>query len=76
MTCYKNGSCGVYEMRSCAECPASKPEYLNRQEKRLLTESEFIREYCHRCGSQRCEGIGTDWFDGCQFKDRLMSKGE
>ena len=30
MTCYKTGSCGVYEMRSCADCPASKPEYLNR----------------------------------------------
>lgn len=29
MTCYKSGGCGVYEMRSCSECPASKPEYLN-----------------------------------------------
>lgn len=28
MNCYKkNGSCGVYEMNSCSECPASKPEY-------------------------------------------------
>lgn len=29
MTCYKSGGCGVYENRSCNECPASKPEYLN-----------------------------------------------
>ncbi len=28
MSCYKSGGCGVYEMRSCDECPASKPEYL------------------------------------------------
>ena len=30
MSCYKNGGCGVYENRSCSECPASKPEYLNK----------------------------------------------
>ena len=28
MACYRNGSCGPYENRSCSECPASKPEYL------------------------------------------------
>lgn len=27
MKCYKNGGCGVYEMYSCSECPASKPIY-------------------------------------------------
>ena len=27
MTCYRDGGCGPYEMRSCNECPASKPEY-------------------------------------------------
>lgn len=30
MTCYKIGGCGVYENRSCSECPASKPEYLDK----------------------------------------------
>lgn len=30
MTCYRKGGCGPYEMLSCGECPASKPEYLNR----------------------------------------------
>lgn len=28
MKCYKSGGCGVYENRSCSECPASKPSYL------------------------------------------------
>lgn len=36
-----------------------------------LTEKEFIERFCHNCGSQRCEGIGTEWFDGCKFKDFL-----
>ena len=31
MTCYKSGGCGVYENRSCNECPASKPEYVYRK---------------------------------------------
>ncbi len=30
MECYRNGGCGSYEMCSCYECPASKPEYLTR----------------------------------------------
>lgn len=30
MKCYKNGGCGVYEMRSCSDCPASKPEYADK----------------------------------------------
>lgn len=28
MVCYRDGGCGPYEMLSCTECPASKPEYL------------------------------------------------
>ena len=40
-------------------------------EEELLTEKEFVDEYCHNCGTQRCEGIGTEWFDGCRFKNRL-----
>ena len=30
MSCYRDGGCGPYEMYSCNECPASKPEYKNR----------------------------------------------
>lgn len=33
MTCYRSGGCGPYEMRSCSECPASKPEYLTSNNK-------------------------------------------
>lgn len=31
MACYRKGGCGPYEMYSCSECPASKPEYLERE---------------------------------------------
>ena len=27
MKCYRDGGCGPYEMYSCSECPASKPDY-------------------------------------------------
>lgn len=42
-----------------------------RFESLKLTEEEFVRLYCSKCGSQRCEGIGTEWFDGCKFKNML-----
>ena len=32
---------------------------------------EFIAKHCSVCGSQRCEGVDTEWFDGCKFKDEL-----
>ena len=41
MTCYRKGGCGPYEMRSCYECPASKPEYLTRENARLPTVEEY-----------------------------------
>lgn len=37
----------------------------------LLTEEQFIKLYCNNCGSQRCEGINSEWFEGCKFKDQL-----
>lgn len=40
----------------------------------INTEKEFIEKYCHNCGSQRCEGIGTAWFEGCQHKDEFELK--
>ena len=30
-----------------------------------MNEKQFIETYCHKCGTQRCEGIGTEWFEGC-----------
>ena len=46
------------------------------QEGDTLTKQEFIEKYCHNCGSQRCEGIGTPWFEGCQMKDQLTETNE
>ena len=31
----------------------------------------FISEYCNNCGSQRCEGVNSEWFEGCKYKDFL-----
>lgn len=36
-----------------------------------LHKEEFIEKYCSVCGSQRCEGIGTIWFNGCEHKGEL-----
>lgn len=38
MKCYRDGGCGPYEMYSCSECPASKPEYLKP------TVTEFVEK--------------------------------
>ena len=47
-------------------------EIKQAQESNLkLTEQEFIHKYCYGCGSQRCEGMGTPWFDGCQHRHEL-----
>lgn len=40
MSCYRSGGCGPYEMMSCYECPASKPEYLERS----VSNEELIKE--------------------------------
>lgn len=45
MTCYKNGGCGIYEMYSCSECPASRPEYLNKNESEA-TEITIDCKFC------------------------------
>ena len=48
MRCYRKGSCGPYEMLSCSECPASKPEYALRGSSpslpRLIELMEIERE--------------------------------
>ena len=45
-------------------CEKFKPIY-------KLTEEEFLKKYCYRCGTQRCEGMGTVWFDGCKHRYEL-----
>ena len=33
-----------------------------------MNDKQFIETYCQNCGTQRCEGIGTEWFEGCKYK--------
>lgn len=33
-----------------------------------MNDKQFYEKYCLNCGTQRCEGIGTEWFDGCKYK--------
>lgn len=46
ITCYRKGGCGPYEMRSCNECPASKPSYLqkNKEEEKMKTKFNIGEE--------------------------------
>lgn len=36
-----------------------------------MNKKEFIKTYCFKCGSQRCEGVDSEWFDGCAKKWEL-----
>lgn len=38
-----------------------------------LTEEQFYEKYCQMCGTQRCEGMGTVWFDGCKRRYELKN---
>lgn len=44
MACYRLGGCGPYEYRSCSECPASKPSYLNKMspQKETIVKPDII----------------------------------
>lgn len=41
-----------------------------------ISKEDYVKKYCHNCGSQRCEGLDTDWFDGCQHKYELEGYGK
>lgn len=45
---------------------------MDKQNLSKLTKEEFYEKYCSYCGSQRCEGIDTVWFEGCKYKDLLL----
>ena len=62
--------CKTCEHKNC-RCSCPPNSNCNKYTPALLTEEEFVHEFCHNCGSQRCEGIGTEWFDGCKFKHLL-----
>ena len=41
-----------------------------------MTEKQFIETYCNGCGTQRCEGIGSPWFEGCSKRWNLDGYGD
>lgn len=46
MNCYRPHGCGPYEMLPCNECPASKPEYAKREEKKMTVVHQYICDIC------------------------------
>lgn len=36
-----------------------------------MNKEKFIKTYCKNCGTQRCMGIETEWFEGCKYKWNL-----
>lgn len=47
------------------------PRCGSKMDQPKLTQEEFTSLHCSVCGSQRCDGINSEWFDGCKFKDHL-----
>ena len=41
-----------------------------------MNEKQFIETYCYKCGTQRCEGIGSEWFEGCPKRWNLNDYGD
>ena len=33
-----------------------------------MNKEEFVKTHCLNCGTQRCEGIDSEWFSGCKKK--------
>ena len=33
-----------------------------------MNKEQFIKTHCLNCGTQRCEGIDSEWFEGCSKK--------
>ena len=36
-----------------------------------MNKEQFYETYCKGCGTQRCEGINTEWGAGCQYRWNL-----
>lgn len=49
MNCYRKGGCGPYEMYSCYECPASKPEYAQRYILQSKLDPETVKKLHELC---------------------------
>ena len=40
-------------------------------EQKRKREIEFEEQHCRLCGSQRCEGYGSEMFEGCPYNNEL-----
>ena len=67
--CVKCGSAVYVPWVNDVNVKVREAEY--HKAKSQLTKDEFIAKFCTCCGSQRCEGVGTEWFDGCTHKSEL-----
>lgn len=38
-----------------------------------MNKKQFTDKYCTKCGTQRCEGVDSEWVDGCGHWKREMS---
>lgn len=74
MTCYRRGGCGPYEMRSCYECPASKPEYAKRAVEKNTTsiKPQTTRKYYNKLVRDRIPEIITANGGKCTYE--LLNK--
>lgn len=36
-----------------------------------ITKEEFYKKHCCKCGSLRCEGMDSEWFNGCRHRHEL-----
>lgn len=36
-----------------------------------MTKEEFVEKHCKLCNIQKCEGVGTDRFNSCHYKNEL-----
>ncbi len=41
---------------------------------KTFSREDFIEKYCHNCGTQRCEGIDSEWFESCKKKKFLRKE--
>jgi hypothetical protein len=33
-----------------------------------MNDMQFMETYCSKCGTQRCKGIDSEWFEGCKYR--------
>lgn len=66
-TSFWDGLNCAYKIVKSAEAGGEAPETVK------LTLKEFRGKYCAMCGSQRCEGPGSEWFSGCEYADELIA---